>query len=74
MSIPPLQVKSRQDRQKRDLDESSTENKMAQLALDKTAEDFRRLHEERQGAVERWEEAASVVRSRDQQLQELMER
>ncbi len=69
-----LQVKEKVNKQKRELDEGSTENKMAQLALDKTAEEFRQLHEERQAAMERWNEAAMVVRNRDQTIQELYEK
>ena len=36
-----------------ELDESSTDNKMAQLALDKAAEEFRQLHAERQEMADR---------------------
>lgn len=35
-------------RKKQLLDDSSTDNRMAQLALDKTAEEYRQLHMERQ--------------------------
>ena len=55
------------------LDERSTENKMAQLSLDKTAADFRRSHDERDAVVVQWQEALSVVKKRDSQLEELHE-
>lgn len=41
-------LKERVVKQKQVLDESSTDNRMAQLALDKTAEEYRQLHLGRQ--------------------------
>ncbi len=41
---------------------------MSQLELDKTAEEFRRTHEQRQADMLRWNEAAKIVADRDKQL------
>ncbi len=59
---------------KAELDESSTGNKMAQVALDKTAEEYRRLHKERQAVADRWNEAVATVQARDEELRQLLER
>jgi hypothetical protein len=42
---------------------------MAQLGLDKTAEEFRVLHHERQVAIGKWQEATDLIAKRDEELQ-----
>ena len=44
---------------------------MAQLGLDKTAEEFRVLHQERQMAIAKWQEATDLIAKRDEELQEI---
>ena len=56
---------------KQKLDECSTENKMAQVALEKTAAEFRTLHEERLKTMEKWQEAVSLVDKRNEELHEV---
>ena len=56
---------------KEKLDEFSTENKMAQVALEKTAADFRNLHEERLATMEKWQESVSLVDKRNEELHEV---
>ena len=48
-----VSVRERMAKSKAELDESNTENKMAQLALDKAAHEFRQLHAERQEMADR---------------------
>jgi len=42
---------------------------MGQLGLDKTAEEFRVLHQERQMAIAKWQEATDLIIKRDEELQ-----
>jgi hypothetical protein len=42
-----------------------TETQAAQLQLDRAAEDYRRLHSERQQLIRQWDEAATAMRRRD---------
>ena len=42
------------------LENEVTETQAAQIQLDKTAEDFRALHNERQDLVRQWEEAVQA--------------
>jgi len=39
-----------------------------QIELDKTAEDFRRVHQERQEVIRQWENAIQQMQKRDQQI------
>lgn len=39
-----------------------------QIELDKTAEDFRRVHWERQEVIRQWENAIQQMQKRDQQI------
>ena len=56
---------------KEKLDELSTVHKMAQVALEKTAAEFRQLHEERLKTMEKWQEAVSLVDKRNEELHEI---
>jgi chromosome segregation ATPase len=69
-----VSIRGRLDKSKLELDESNTENKMAQLALDKTAEEYRSLHKERQDVASKWDEATATVRTRDEELRRLFDR
>lgn len=46
-----------------------TETQSKQIQLDKTAEDFRRLHQERQELVQQWDDAMDAMRRRDEMIQ-----
>ena len=48
-----VSARERMAKCKADLDDSDTDNKMAQLALDKAAQEFRQLHAERQEMADR---------------------
>lgn len=54
---------------KQALAEEVTETQSRQIQLDKTAEDFRRLHQERQELVQQWDEAMEAMRKRDEMIQ-----
>lgn len=55
---------------KAELESEVTETQAAQIELDKTAEDFRSLHAERQELVRQWEEAVESMKRRDEAIQE----
>jgi len=44
----------------------------AQIQLDRAAQDFRQLHQERQGLIRQWDEARDAMKSRDEAIQVLM--
>ncbi|KAM8805207.1 coiled-coil domain-containing protein 39 [Eudromia elegans] len=56
------------NRKHRALDNELTETITAQIELDKTAEDFRRVHRERQEVIRQWENAIEQMQRRDQQI------
>lgn len=39
-----------------------------QIELDRTAEDFRRAHQERQEVIKQWENAIQQMQKRDEQI------
>mmetsp|Transcript_20436 Transcript_20436/g.66353 ORF Transcript_20436/g.66353 Transcript_20436/m.66353 type:complete len:909 (-) Transcript_20436:163-2889(-) len=59
---------------KKELEGEVTETQAAQIQLDKTAEDFRALHLERQELVRQWEEAVEAMKRRDLAIQAASER
>ena len=59
---------------KKCLDIASTDSRMAQVALDKTAEAFRQLHVERSSAMEKWQEALALISTREAELQVAFEK
>ena len=67
-------TKTKADQHKAELDEASTLHKMAQLALDKTAAEYRRLHEERQDVLQRWHESVFLSNSREAELHNLYDK
>merc|ERR1711998_284502 len=55
---------------KTSLDLEVTETQAAQIELDKTAEQFRALHEERQHLIKQWEDALAAMKRRDEAITE----
>jgi hypothetical protein len=53
-----------------ELDNEITETQTAQIELDKTAEDFKQLHAERQDLVAQWEQAIETMKRRDEAINE----
>ncbi|NXJ65966.1 CCD39 protein, partial [Rostratula benghalensis] len=66
LQVEKLTVTANQKR--RALDNELTETITAQIELDKTAEDFRRVHQERQEVIRQWENAIQQMQKRDQQI------
>ncbi|CAD7704050.1 unnamed protein product, partial [Ostreobium quekettii] len=59
---------------KSDLAREVTETQAAQTQLDKTADDFRALHKERQELLRQWDEAVEAMRRQDKAIQLATER
>eukprot|EP01012_Entosiphon_sulcatum_P050738 TRINITY_DN69648_c0_g1_i1.p1 TRINITY_DN69648_c0_g1~~TRINITY_DN69648_c0_g1_i1.p1 ORF type:complete len:868 (+),score=296.52 TRINITY_DN69648_c0_g1_i1:132-2735(+) len=59
---------------KKELDKEITETQAAQIELDKTAEDFKNLHRERQELIKQWEETIQAMHSRDEYIKAAGER
>ena len=57
-------------RKQGELENEVTETQAAQIELDKTAEDFRKLHRERQEFVRQWEHAIEAIKNRDGAIQQ----
>ena len=62
LRLEKLREKAARDKEK--LDEAATANKMSLVALDKTAAEFRTLHDERQKAMDKWKEAVDLIENR----------
>ncbi|NWR35396.1 CCD39 protein, partial [Tachuris rubrigastra] len=56
------------NQKRRALDNELTETLTAQMELDRAAEDFRRVHQERQEVIRQWENAIQQMQKRDQQM------
>ncbi|NWS09782.1 CCD39 protein, partial [Pachyramphus minor] len=56
------------NQKRRALDNELTETLTAQMELDRAAEDFRRVHQERQEVIRQWENAIQQMQKRDQQI------
>eukprot|EP00945_MAST-04E_sp_MAST-4E-sp1_P001922 g1922.t1 len=59
---------------KNDLDHEVTETQSKQIELDKTAEEFRKLHKERQDLVKQWQDSIEAMRRRDEDIRRAGER
>ncbi|KAM4895425.1 coiled-coil domain-containing protein 39 [Sylvia borin] len=66
LQIEKLTMEANQKR--RALDNELTETMTAQMELDRAAEDFRRVHQERQGVIRQWENAIHQMQKRDQEI------
>ena len=56
-----------------ELEDEVTETRARQIMLDKTAQDFRELHEERQALLKQFEDAADAITKRDAAIREASE-
>ncbi|NWQ74557.1 CCD39 protein, partial [Columbina picui] len=66
LQVEKLTMQANQKR--RALDNELTETITAQIELDRTAEDFRRAHQERQEVIKQWENAIQQMQKRDEQI------
>ena len=64
-------MRSSAAKDKANLDEASTDNKMSLLALEKTAVEFRTSHDDRQKNLDKWKEAVELIERRDVELEEM---
>ena len=53
---------------RRVLEHETTETLTAQIELDKTAEDFRKSHQDRQELIEQWEHTIEQMQRRDKEM------
>eukprot|EP00667_Euglena_gracilis_P002071 EG_transcript_2072 len=53
---------------KKELEKEITETQAAQIELDKTAEDFKGLHRDRQDLIRQWEETIQTMHRRDEAI------
>merc|ERR1712087_233278 len=58
---------------KKELEEQVTETQAKQIEMDKTAELFRQLHDDRRKLIAQWEESVNSMQTRDKQLENLGE-
>ncbi|NWV35501.1 CCD39 protein, partial [Grantiella picta] len=65
--IEKLTMEANQKR--RALDNELTETITAQMELDRAAEDFRRVHQERQEVIRQWENAIQQMQKRDEEIE-----
>ena len=55
-------------KKRRQLDHETTDTLTAQIELDKTAEDFRKAHIERQELIRQWENTIEQMQRRDKEM------
>merc|ERR1712194_932208 len=71
LAVEKLTVEN--DRKKKELADQVTETQAKQIEMDKTAELFRSLHDDRKKLIDQWEEAVKNMKTRDGQLEKLGE-
>lgn len=60
-------------RKQADLEKEITETQTAQIELDKTAEEFKREHDERHRLFEKWQEVTKNIARRNQDINDMGE-
>jgi coiled-coil domain-containing protein 39 len=71
LAVEKLTMENAQRR--KELADLVTETQAKQIEMDKTAELFRQLHDDRRRLIDQWEESVKSMRSRDSQLERLGE-
>merc|ERR1712217_135701 len=54
---------------RKELEEMVTETQAKQIEMDKTAELFRQLHDDRKKLIDQWQESVNSMKTRDNQLE-----
>jgi hypothetical protein len=57
-------------RQKKSVDDETLETITIQIELDKTADEFRKTHRERQELIKQWESIIDQMQKRDSQIEQ----
>ena len=70
LSLQLEKMMDAEGKKKAQLEEEVTKTQANQIELDKTAEDFRALHKERQELVVQWEAAVQAMQKRDEAIKE----
>jgi len=68
LSLRMERLTEESQKRRRFLVHETTETLTAQIELDKTAEDFRRAHMERQDLIEQWEHTIEQMQRRDSEM------
>merc|ERR1712008_134124 len=71
LAIEKLTIEN--DSRRKELADQVTETQARQIEMDKTAELFRQLHDERKKLIQQWEESVNSMKTRDNQLERLGE-
>jgi len=71
LAVEKLTVEN--DSKRKQLADQVTETQARQIEMDKTAELFKQLHEDRKKLIAQWEEAVNSMKTRDNQLERLGE-
>eukprot|EP00002_Diphylleia_rotans_P040756 TRINITY_DN9745_c0_g1_i3.p1 TRINITY_DN9745_c0_g1~~TRINITY_DN9745_c0_g1_i3.p1 ORF type:complete len:708 (-),score=224.99 TRINITY_DN9745_c0_g1_i3:232-2355(-) len=61
-------------KKKAELDEEITETQASQIELDKTAEEFKRMHKQRQELIKQWEDTIQAMQRRDEAIRKAGEK
>lgn len=62
------QLTARAAQKRKELDTEVADTNARQVELDKCAEDFRAVHQERQDLIKRWQDSLDAIRSRDEEI------
>ncbi|XP_021365244.1 coiled-coil domain-containing protein 39-like [Mizuhopecten yessoensis] len=68
LSLRMVRLTEESQKKRKVLDHETTETLTAQIELDKTAEDFRQAHQERQELIEQWENTIEQMQRRDHEM------
>lgn len=74
MSLKIEKISRELEIKKQELELDQTETQAAQIELDKTADDFKKIHQERQELVRQWNEAIEAMGKRDEMIKAAGER
>ena len=69
LSLKLVKMREKVKVAREELKNASTRSKMAQLALDKSAEEFREAHKERHEVVKQWESSIELLGKRDAEIE-----
>lgn len=70
LSLTMEKLMSEVQKKKNALNAEVTETQVSQLELDKTTNEFKTLHQDRQQMIQQWENALQIINKRDEEVQE----